>query len=61
MIGMFIELYNIVEDVLILKLTTNPYQPRTSINSLQLNDLASSIKEERLLQPILISPIKNRS
>ena len=48
-----------VEEVLLSKLTVNPYQPRISIDLDQLNELALSIEMEGLLQPILISPNEN--
>ena len=43
----------------ISSLIQNPYQPRKSINDEQIKELSESIANNGLLQPILISPIKN--
>jgi len=48
-----------IKEILIKELSTNPYQPRIEMDSLQLEELALSIEREGLLQPILISPNKD--
>lgn len=50
-----------ISTVKISALQKNPHQPRLSINQSELEGLASSIKENGLLQPIIISPINNSS
>ena len=42
-------------------ISTNPYQPRTHFNEESLNELASSIKELGLIQPITIRKLDNKS
>jgi len=46
---------NIIKNIDINLLEDNPYQPRIDINNETLNDLISSIEENGLLQPILIT------
>ena len=50
-----------VSSVKISALHKNPYQPRLSIDQSELEGLATSIKENGLLQPIIIAPIDNSS
>ncbi len=45
----------VVKKISIDFLKENPYQPRISMNDIQLQNLANSIKEEGLLQPITVS------
>lgn len=40
-------------------LTNNPKQPRQVFNDTELADLSRSIKEQGLIQPIVVRPIKN--
>ena len=42
-------------------ISTNPFQPRTHFNEESLNELASSIKELGLIQPITIRKLDNKS
>jgi ParB family chromosome partitioning protein len=42
------------------KLEENPYQPRIEINQKELKELADSIKQNGLLQPILVQKIDKR-
>jgi ParB family transcriptional regulator, chromosome partitioning protein len=39
-------------------LRPNPFQPRKSFSAEELNDLANSIREKGVLQPILVRPVK---
>jgi ParB family chromosome partitioning protein len=41
------------------KIIPNPYQPRKEMDSAGLNELAASIKEKGILQPLLINQSKN--
>jgi len=50
-----------ISEVKVTALQKNPYQPRKKMDELELKGLAISIKENGLLQPIVISPIKNSS
>ncbi len=43
-----------VENILISDITPNPYQPRKEFNEEALNELAQSIKENGVFQPILV-------
>ncbi len=45
---------DIVEDIDISLISPNPYQPRKYFDEEALNDLAGSIKEHGLLQPIVV-------
>jgi len=45
-----------IETIKIDTLLENPYQPRIEINEDELEELASSIKEQGLLQPIIVTP-----
>lgn len=42
-------------------LRPNRFQPRKSFSADELNDLANSIREKGVLQPILVRPVKNES
>jgi ParB family transcriptional regulator, chromosome partitioning protein len=42
-------------------LRPNRFQPRKTFSAEELNDLANSIKEKGVLQPILVRPIKDQS
>ncbi len=46
-----------VNEILITEIETNPYQPRTTFHQEQLNDLAQSIKELGVIQPITVRKI----
>ncbi len=46
---------NLVLDVSIKDIKANPYQPRKTFNEESLNELAESIKQDGLLQPIILS------
>lgn len=50
---------NTVIDISIDKLVPNPYQPRLSMDDEKLYELAASIKEHGILQPIVVSPLDN--
>jgi ParB family chromosome partitioning protein len=45
-----------IDKVLVSKLIDNPYQPRLSYDEKELEELAATIKENGLLQPILVMP-----
>lgn len=42
-------------------LRPNPFQPRKSFSAEELNDLANSIREKGMLQPILARPVKGET
>ena len=46
---------NEIQEIPLLSLKENPYQPRIKIKSDEIKNLANSIKEKGLLQPILIA------
>ncbi len=46
-----------VNEILISQIETNPYQPRTTFHQEQLNELAQSIKELGVIQPITVRKI----
>jgi len=48
------------DEIPINKLDENPYQPRIEINENDIKELANSIKENGLLQPILVEKTHNR-
>jgi len=48
------------DEIPIDKLEENPYQPRIEINQKELRELANSIKQNGLLQPILVQKIDKR-
>lgn len=45
-----------IVNVAINKIKTNPYQARISFNDEKLNELAQSIKQKGLIQPIILKP-----
>ena len=47
---------NKVDNIKIHSLIDNPYQPRLEIRENELRELAESIKEQGLLQPIIVTP-----
>lgn len=50
---------NTLRDIDIEKIQENPHQPRLEINSSELEELANSIKENGLIQPISVNKIAN--
>jgi len=48
-----------ITEIPLSKLKENPYQPRIEINEKELQELANSIQEQGLIQPISVTPIKN--
>ena len=46
-----------VREVPVTQVTPNPYQPRTLFDPIKMEELASSIKEHGILQPILLREI----
>lgn len=48
-----------IEELPIEKLVANPYQPRLYMDEEKLYELAASIKEHGVLQPIIVTPIEN--
>ncbi len=48
-----------INEIDIDKIETNPYQPRSKFDEEKLNELASSIKELGIIQPITIRSIKD--
>lgn len=44
-----------VVQVAVNQIKTNPHQPRTNFNPEQLNDLAASIKEHGVIQPLIVT------
>lgn len=50
---------NNILEIELLKLQANPYQPRININLHSLNELISSIEQNGLLQPIIITEEQN--
>lgn len=47
---------NLIKNILISELKNNPYQPRIDMDKNQLEELALSIEQEGLLQPIIVTP-----
>ena len=43
-----------------MQIGANPDQPRKTFTDAELNDLAASIKEKGVLQPILLRTVQNR-
>lgn len=41
------------------KIVANPYQPRKEFDPISLNDLVNSIKEYGIIQPLIVSPLKD--
>ncbi|MBD3831589.1 MAG: ParB/RepB/Spo0J family partition protein, partial [Arcobacter sp.] len=50
-----------VQDILLNDLNINPYQPRIEMDPFQLESLTTSIQQDGLLQPILVTPITNQN
>lgn len=48
-----------VQNLLIGDIHPNPHQPRKSFDEQSLHELAESIKEHGVLQPIIVSPVKS--
>lgn len=46
-----------MRSVTISSITVNPYQPRTEFDEEALNDLASSIKEHGIIQPLVVTEV----
>lgn len=51
----------IVKQIPLAQIGTNPDQPRKTFNDAELNDLAASIREKGVLQPILLRTVSGRS
>lgn len=49
-----------INEIDIDKIETNPYQPRSKFDEEKLNELASSIKELGIIQPITVRSINNK-
>lgn len=47
------------EEIAIEKIKPNPHQPRKHFDEVSLNELASSIKEHGILQPLIVSKTKD--
>jgi len=45
-----------IKEVPVMKIKPNPYQPRKDFNQEKLKELADSIKEHGVVQPIIVSP-----
>jgi len=50
------ELHNSLREIELSRITSNPYQPRTSWDEKELADLADSIRENGIIQPIIVRP-----
>lgn len=50
----------VVKQIPLIQIGANSDQPRKTFNQEDLNDLASSIKEKGVLQPILLRSVKNK-
>ncbi len=48
-----------VQELEIDKVATNPFQPRKHFDEMQLDDLARSIREYGVIQPIIVRPAEN--
>lgn len=48
-----------IEEILLTNISPNPFQPRKFFDEEKLNELADSIKEHGIFQPIILKPIKN--
>jgi ParB family chromosome partitioning protein len=48
-----------VDTVLVEKIEPNPNQPRKYFDDASLNELASSIKQHGIIQPLVVTPAKN--
>ncbi|EUJ41816.1 ParB/RepB/Spo0J family partition protein [Brochothrix campestris] len=49
-----------IEDVQLVQITSNPYQPRTYFAEEALNELAASIRLNGVLQPVILRKMKNK-
>lgn len=49
-----LEAQDVIEDIKIEKIITNPYQPRKNFDEKAIEELAQSIKENGLIQPIIV-------
>ena len=52
---------NTLNKVSISDLSRNPYQPRQNFSEIKLNELASSIKKNGIIQPIAVRPKKSEN
>ncbi|MFQ6777848.1 MAG: ParB/RepB/Spo0J family partition protein [Alphaproteobacteria bacterium] len=50
----------VVKQIPLIQIGANPDQPRKEFNEEQLNDLAASIREKGVLQPILLRTVQNK-
>ena len=50
----------VIKQIPLVQIGANPDQPRKTFNADELNDLATSIKEKGVLQPILLRAVQNR-
>jgi ParB family chromosome partitioning protein len=50
---------NSVLSLKVSEIVANPYQPRREFDSAKLNDLTESIKEQGVVQPVLVRPVGN--
>ena len=53
--GPLVDEKNNIKEIDIIKIVPNPHQPRTSFDKEKLEDLAASIKEHGIIQPIIVS------
>lgn len=51
----------VIKQIPLIQIGANPDQPRKTFNADELNDLAASIKEKGVLQPILLRAVQGRS
>lgn len=49
----------IIDEIELSKITPNPYQPRKMFDEEKINELATSIKEHGVFQPIIIKKVAN--
>lgn len=50
----------VIKQIPLIQIGANPDQPRKTFNQAELNDLAASIKEKGVLQPILLRAVQGR-
>jgi len=50
----------VIKQIPLIQIGANPDQPRKTFNTAELNDLAASIKEKGVLQPILLRAVQGR-
>jgi len=53
-----VEIQSVI-DIDIDKIRLNPYQPRKSFDDQKLHELAESIRQNGILQPIVVRPVDN--